>query len=478
MTRIKDFYKYLWIVAALVFTTGLAIQYPLQTTFPIGGDAIRYISRVEEVISAWHRSALIGITTFLTNSWYPGAIALLAVSKLLPLSWPDRFVWWMTLGHLVTSYTIGFVLYKLSNWRAAAAGIAIWGLAMMSVTRHVEDGTLAQLWSLPAVVLFLYALSRGSLPGILGGLATVFIIHPISGIICLITHITTLIATYPIRHLRKNSKASLLAIALLPPAVAFALNILFPHYTVFLQTTAESQKFLITNALTTAFGPFILLAAAGFVLLTQNFYSSPFVSITLLNFAVLSWLLTFNYLLGAPIFAHRLQTYFALSTTILAAQAFPLIVGSAFTNKMLRGLFVTFFFLSLGSFAWHENAQIFNAYESPSRYLRPHPEELSAIQWMGTNLPAKSIILSTRTTRHPEWIPILSHHEWKGLQGDDPLWHLESAALKQYLKNVPYTHLVFFKLSEKPAEVFPNGIEHFPVIYETKEVLILQLRQL
>src|SRR5688572_12125747 len=96
----------------------LAIQYPLATTFPIGGDASRYILKLLEANDVLQERGLVAsVTTFLTNTEYPGAQAIFALSALLPLSWPERFTWWIVLGHMFTATSLALLLNRLAGWR-------------------------------------------------------------------------------------------------------------------------------------------------------------------------------------------------------------------------------------------------------------------------------------------------------------------------------------------------------------------------
>src|SRR5688572_729407 len=122
--------------AGLIGTLGLlfaiAAQYPLETTFPIGGDATRYILKLLEVQTTANENGFFAAgRELLTNTAYPGTQIILATSALLPISWPERFTWWMSLGHVASGLAIGYFAWRLAGWKAAAAGMAIWALTFV-----------------------------------------------------------------------------------------------------------------------------------------------------------------------------------------------------------------------------------------------------------------------------------------------------------------------------------------------------------
>lgn len=450
----------LWLLAAFLFCSVLTLQYPLSTTFPIGGDTTRYILKLLEVKD---------ITSLLTNTWYPGMQIFFSVSTLLPLSWPERFIWWMVLGHLFTAVSLAVLLNRLHSWRSAAAGMALWSLTVVTLTPHVQDATLAQAWSLGFVVLCLYEVTRGSLFGAVAMAFLATITHPLSGAVLLLT----LSISLPAFLMLQAWRFSALSITSTILSIALAIR----YYEASLAFPPDSFTLSTTDVLKSSLGPFLLLGLIGLI----TFFKSkriPNVGIVLISsFMLVSLLLTFNNYLEITVLINRFQSYAVITGVILAALGLPTVLRMAFSSTVLQSIIAILLFASAGFYTWQDNAPIFHYYESPSRYGRLSTEEQAAIEWMKNNLPKSSVIVSTKRNRHSEWVPILSGRSWVGLSENDVLWQTSTTDLPTYIASKPYTHAVFFRSREKASERFSAGVTLFPVIFENKGATIIKLKQ-
>lgn len=462
--------SYVWIAGASIFALVMILQYPLSASFPLGGDATRYILKLFEVKNfAAAGDWLAAGKALLTNTWYPGAQVILSISSLLPLSWPTRLIWLVVLAHLFIAGSLGLLLYRLAGWRAAAVAMAIWSLATVTITTDLENGTIAQLWSMGFVILALHQITRSSWWGFIAMSVAAGFAHPFGGLVIAATLITALPGLGVTRHTRTpliiGSLLALLAAAGLAR-----------YYPVLAGFAASAEPFPLNDLLQSPFGPFILLAPFGLVLLAQNRQRSPIPVLVVCQFIILSLLLTLNDRLGLNILTFRFQSFGALAVTILAALAVPTILRTAFPSSRWAAAVAVLFLSAAGLNTWHENSRIFRFYESPSRHARLHPDEQAAIAWLNTNLPATATIISTRTNRRTEWIPILTRHQWVGLTEADELWHKPVTELPDYLKSAPYTHAIFLRYREKDSEVFPGGVALFPVVFANKGAVILNLK--
>lgn len=461
---------------ALLFT--MALQYPLVTTFPIGGDATRYILKLLEVPAAAQEDRIIEAGTKLfTNTSYPGAQIILATSALLPVPWPERFTWWMSLGHIATGLMIGYLAWRVSDWRAAVASIAIWSLTFVSVLPDIEDGTLAQLWSFPFVIWFLERCMQRSWMWAAIAAVLSMATHPISGaIILLVGAISLPIIFRPSLPHKGRLKLQYLAFTIFI-TLAFASTSRFIFQSVRSVLTAQlpfesSEPF--TNILYSPFGPFLIMAPIGVFLLMRQ--KPVYQLIPLLTFTVLGLLLAFNDRIGAGFYPSRFLSYPIISATVFAAIALPTLLKSAVPYKALRWSFAVLLIMSSALYTWNDNSRIFAFYESPSKYARLHPHEHEAIEWLKENTPADVFVVSSNANRHSEWIPILSTRQWRPLVAEDTLWNLKGDALHVYLKDTPYTHLALFKHREKPSDLFPLDDSAYPIVFENKGAMIIQLK--
>src|SRR3990167_8492622 len=126
------------------------------------------------------------------HSWYPISYILFSINALNPfVYWPIAFSWWMTLGQVITGLAIGLLSFRLFGIRAAAIGIALWGMTPIALTSFFEDATMAQLWSLPWAILFFERLAARSRKGMILCFFLASFSHPITGLILLVTIIIT-----------------------------------------------------------------------------------------------------------------------------------------------------------------------------------------------------------------------------------------------------------------------------------------------
>ena len=73
-----------------------AIQYPLSTTFPMGGDAAAIILRVQHILTN-------PIATFdqIRHTWYPIPYLIFSSNAFNPfVYWPVAFSLWVALGKI------------------------------------------------------------------------------------------------------------------------------------------------------------------------------------------------------------------------------------------------------------------------------------------------------------------------------------------------------------------------------------------
>jgi hypothetical protein len=450
-----------------------ALQYPLATTFPIGGDAAAHL-RVAQLLRAF-TTAPHDAWLALRDSTYPLAQLLFAGFGILPVSQPDIFIWWMTLAHVLSGAALGLLLWRLGSWRAAAAGIAIWALTPVGTNTHFEDGTAPQLVSLIFLLLALERMLAGATWSTLLLLAATAAAHPLSGFMLAASLITGVVIVYPIRRRISPHEARLvryisvlIAVFALVVAVRLASGVDWP------QVQSESY-FYVLDALRSRFAPWIVLSIPGLALVTNRLRRRLFASASLLSFFWLSFLLTTNSNLAVGLWENRFRTYFILSVTIAAGLALPRLLASAFRHPLSRSLCALLLFTSLASLTWRDNSSVYAFYENPKNHARLHPDVAAAFTWMKDNLPPDSFIASTAATRHTDWIPILAARTWQEVNASHDLLTKKETELIAAAVASPFSHIVFLTDHEGIPEGLAARPDTFPIVFANDTAIIFQL---
>lgn len=458
----------IFLLVALSCLIAPAIQYPLSTTFPIGGDAAAHITTVE------HMSSRPFSTIYrITQSWYPATYLLFSMNAFIPfVSWVALYPWWMALGQILTGLAIGFLLFRLSGIRAAAIGIALWGMTPIALTSFFEDATMAQLWSLPYLALFFERMAARSTKGMVFYFFLSLLAHPITGLILLATIIITAPQlwignphdTAGERLLRKIYSYSALV------ATLFAICILASRHSVFsLAFRPESSQYL-PELFHGFFLPWTVASIYGWYLMIYAHKERLVLITSFASFFFISILVAANNQLRIGFWTNRLNVYVTICIIIGASVGFDRMLD-ALRRTWIQVLFASALLIALTGSVFHDNQNIYRRYESPSTYTRIHPDELAAIGWIKEHTPPSAHVLTSLATRHYEWIPVLS-----GLWWDNAL----PGQLEAIEKNIyaPYTLLVYFTKTEKVPEHIRARTEHYHLEYENKGAAIFHITPL
>ena len=239
---------------------------------------------------------------------------------------------------------------------------------------------------------------------------------------------------------------------------------------------SDSRTINLTNLLKSHLGPALILAPLGFALILAKARRQPIALGVLLTFIIASLLLGFNDLLNYSIQTFRFQSYFILSVVITASLALPTLLKQAFPSTWLRRVFAVTLFLTLATVAFKDADLIYARYESPTLYLRLDKTEQEAIVWLKQNLPSESVVVSTNLGRHSEWIPVLAGVRHTKLPEKNRLFQTPTNQLDNIIRASDYTHLVFFLKREPISANFVASSDAYPVIYQNKGVVIINLR--
>ena len=478
VNHVMSLFYIIFSILLILFASVLYLQYPLSSTFPIGGDATRYILDYLEVRDSFiDGNILQAIHLLFTNTQYPFSQLLVLLSSFIPLSWPSRFISLITLGNVLTGAMLSFFLYRYKGWRAALFGFFIWSLTVTQVTDHLQDGTLAQLWSLIPLLLFFYFLIRKAWIGILFSFIASFLFHPLSGIVAALSYALIVPGSWSINRLLSREDSSYIKkhLYVFPIALSLSSLLLFGYAPWLFITDFDERGFPLLNIMASPFGFSMLLAPLGTLMANTEKERKLLPFVILLSFSFVSVFLSMNDVLGIGILPYRFKTYL-----ILAAAFFGAIGLSELTKQLLpRATQLTAILLlcaSLTAASWHENKPVYVFYESPSKYARLHPDELEAITWLKGNASHNDIVISTRANRHSEWIPILSHVTWTAYTSNGDPWDLPESSFLNFLKDQGVTYIVIFKHRESVDDVLGEKVDLFNMVFENKGSVIYELK--
>lgn len=444
-----------------ILLAAFSIQYPLFTTFPMGGDAAYYSSIAKEAVI----HPLAAIPLFI-HSWYPLSLFTFSLFGGLPIDWPSRFVWWSAIGNIATGLSLGALAYRLQGWRSAAVAIATWALATTTLSDHFEDGTIAQLWSLAFMALFLESVLAGR-----SVIASVLLIitllsHPITGCVLLVSvGIISLIFLPLIKLLPSTERRSqTIYICIITICVTGLIATLWKRREIAEQFFVASQTLSIHDYFTSSVASLLVLAPIGIYFVIRSLRPVTMIGkATLLTFIMTSSFLAFSDLIGINTWTHRFQPYFLSSLVILSALAFPPVISLALPSRALRLFSTLILFFSIGTATWNQSSKVYAYYESPSRYARLHLDERSSLEWLNANVNP-GVIHATRANRHSEWIPVLTDQVLKTIpeQAEVPI-EIEQGA-----------HLIFFLKREQVPMYIQKDNARFTERFRNQSVIIYQ----
>lgn len=461
------------LTSATALLVMLAVQYPFSTSFPIGGDAAITIIRARALIQ-WDNP--VAALAALWQSRYPLIHGLFNVFGLLPTGWPERFIWAMVSGHIVTGLALGYLLARLFGIAEAAAGMALWALTTTDVQPHFESATLAHLWSLPVLLLFLerwHARAPGQ--AALAAAAT-FLSHPLSALVLTATALLYVPASLVVPpRSREEKKLAIGGALLLTLALLVVVGIAYLRPTVLDVVRSSEAINPIPNAVRSHIGPAILLAPAGLARVLYRVRRRRTSAAVLVAFATVVLFTNLQSLGGQAAALARFNTYLILGACLFAGAALPAMIRRALPSPLWQLAGTSLLLGALAIWSWQTNAAIYRHYESPSRYARLHPDEHAAFLWLADHVAPGSHLISSEANRHTEWLPVLTGHTWHGLPDHHPLWSLEGDELTRYIARAGYTHLVVLHHRESLEEMFRKRPPAFPVVFQNDAVTVVAL---
>lgn len=463
----------LLLLISFLVLVALSLQYPLSTTFPIGGDAAHYARQAQIILQFFDHPA--NSIQALKTSWYPLSLLMFSATAIFPADWPVRFIWSMVTAHIAVGLCLSLLLRRLGGWPAAAFTMFIWGITTTGINSNFEDGTLAQLISFFWLALFLERFTAGArISTLLALVATVFS-HPITGLFLLSTLIfasPALFSAWPV--LPSSHKKQLLL--LIPSSLILLLLVLFTGKQVFSSSNniAGVAHDPFINVLVSGFSPFVALAPFGLLWLLKSRHSSN-VKILLAFFFSLSTILAGNDLLEISVWTQRLLPLFILAVSILTSLALPRLLATVFPGHILRLFFALLIIAYFTAATGTNNYRVFRHYENSDNYARLHPEELSAMQWIRANLPANSYIITSSKNRHTEWLPVITFLPWFALSPDDAsLSHPTSDKIDSAMYSRT-KYVAFLTRRENIPDNILMSPDRYPLIYANKSFALFRV---
>lgn len=458
---------------SVFFLLLLASQYLFSATFPVGGDAARYITVTRTFLNAHNEWD--NVVHILKHEWYFLAYFLLSLTAWLPTEWPIRFILWAVFGQIAIGIALGMLLYRIAGWRGAAAGIALWGITPFTAHRHFEDGTIAQLWSYFFLLLFFERWLRGSWIWAMLFFVATILTHPVSGLILIVTLGVSLLPTWIIRsQLLPRPRRVLRFVALGYGILGLCLLVLFWRRQTIIQFVSSQQNRSYETPfdfIEGIFVPILWLAIPGIAVLWNKLLRHPHFLVLLVAFTGVVGALNLNASFGDSVWIPRVIPYFIILCIMSAACVIPFLLRKAFPFPSLRGGVAVLLFTFLGLSTWNHNTQIYAFYESPSRYARIHPDEIAAIEWAGTHLPPDSSLVTSTVNRHSEWIPVLTNLHWLGKEERELL---DKDYLESLKSSRDQVYLMFFLRREPIPPIVEHNPQEFIPIFRNNGVVIFE----
>lgn len=456
----------------------MSFQYVSQTTFPMGGDAVRYVVRAQRTRELSAQSIPETIKYLRKSSAYPATIALLAITKIPAISWPDFFVWWMAIAHSLVGLSLLLLLYRLHGWQAASTGILLWSMTA-TVNHHYVNGIFAHLLSLSFLLLYFHQFTQKKMLGMIVAALAAASFHFMTGLVLLIvTYMYSLTYTplaFSSASKKQKQRAAIFAIVLVILG-ALGTHLFINRKLFHAELPVDKHSVPVLLLTRTPLAPFMPITIAGLGTLVINLAKRRKEYTLLFYFALVSILLTFNNLLEVSLQVRRFESYYLLTLIILISLGTPFLLKSLKKGVQTYGalvLLIVLFALQLGA-AWQRDTQVYAHYESPN-YARIHPDELATIDWIGKNLSSHDLILSTRANRHTEWIGILTDIPWRGLPDTNEVFEADGQQLKEIINTNGYTHVVLLKRREDPRSTFHGSPDVYPIIFENEGAVIMKL---
>jgi hypothetical protein len=454
-----------------------SFQYPFTAKIPLGNDTPAHIQNARYPFSApAHREVAEHFAPFKTN--YQLSSSLFVLARFLPFSWPQRFMIWMALGHLISGLILSYLLKKIAGTIPALIGMILWASSVFGVLMFAQIGFMPQLWSMIFLLFFMERLQARSPTGAGVALIAVWFTHPGTFIICTLALVITL-PQYIFTKTYCLSKNICLPIRIIITVLSSFLLLLFlffyknwPLYIAAEQALGvfRTLPFMLISQI----GIIIPLVPIGFFIFLKNHSLPLYFRVFLSTFGVISIVLGFNSLLGLGILESRFFPYAIITTTILGSIGFDACLRYAFPLAPLRHL-ILFFVLSIVTFqGWHTAVSYITNPNTDKTYQHLQEKQIQIFRWIKQNLPNNAVIAQDDPIPDGvvRWLPVISD---RGTVNSRRLLKDYCPSILQNLIETNATHIIFFTNYENIPDVYKANPQLFKEIYNNNEAIIYEL---
>jgi hypothetical protein len=454
-----------------------SFQYPFTAKIPLGNDTPTHIQIARYPISApAYRDVAESFAPLKTCYQLPSSLFVLA--RFLPFTWPQRFMIWMALGHLISGLILGYLLKKIAGTIPALIGMILWASSVFGVLMFAQIGFMPQLWSMIFLLFFLERIQARSPIGAGVALIAIWFSHPGTFVVCALA----LAITFPQYifskfYCPKTDKclSKRIIITLLSSLSLLLFLFFFKNWPTYITFEKDLGIFrTLSYILTSQIGIIIPLVPIGFFAFVKNHSLPQYFKIFLSTFGVISIVLGFNSLLGLGSLESRFFPYAIISVIILGSIGLEVCLRYAFSFAPLRYL-VLFFILSIVAFqGWHTAVSYITNPETDKSYQHLQEKQMQIFQWIKQNLPENAVIAQNDSLPDGvvRWLPAISD---RGMVPANYLSKNFCPTIMQHLLKSNATHVLFFTKYEKIPSVYATNSKLFEKIYDNNEAIIYKL---
>lgn len=457
--RIKTTTIFVFLVPVLMLLV-FSFQYPFSVDVPIGGDAPSHIMNATN------------LKRFI-KSPYPLSSLILSSTHILPWAWTTRFNFAMATGFALSGFVLAFFLNKIGGKTPAIIGMMFWSISAWDILPFFRDGTFAQLWSMPFLILFYWSAMKKRLHIMLLIIFLLYFLHPATFFVALLS----LILSFPIlaTEFFNMSKSTSIILVIIFGFCITTLLFIFPTFFPYSQSPDNNTYLSYKDLIESRIGILTLLSLVGlFFFLTKKtnyYFKSLFITYLLISFFV-----SLNSLWGIGSWERRFFPYFAFVLIFLGSLGLADLLREFFPLKVVRITVFLFLMLPLCLNAWlvfKGYYRIFNTDRSAMRKT-----EQAAYEWLKNNTDKNSMVLQTLDRgRGVEWLPVIAKRN-NFVVNYQPS-NLDILKDCNYLitKNAKLglTHALFYQWTEKIPDYIKNDDKLFPLVFKNSEVSIFEL---
>lgn len=453
-----------------------SFQYPFTAKIPLGNDTPTHIQNARYPFSApARRDVAERFAPLRTN--YQLSSSLFVLARFLPFTWPQRFMIWMALGHLLTGLILGYLLKKIAGTIPALIGMVLWASSIFGVLMFAQIGFMPQLWSMIFLLIFAERLYARSPIGAGIALIAIFFAHPGTFVVCALALAITLPQYIFSKFYCPETNRCLfkrITVTILSALLLLLFLFFYKNWPIYIALEKDVGIFrTLSYVLTSQIGIIIPLVPIGFLAFVKNHLLPKYFRIFLSTFGVISIVLGFNSLLGLGSLESRFFPYAIISIIIFGSLGLDVCLQYAFSFAPLRHL-VLFLILSIVAFqGWHTTVSYIANPETDKSYQHLQEKQMQVFQWIKQNLPENAVIAQNNSLPDGvvRWLPVISD---RGMVGEDYLNKNTCPKILQLLPSTNATHSIFFTKYETLPGAYENNPLLFKKIYDSNDAVIYE----